>query len=58
MIRVILAFIVIFGLFFFGIKAIRDMTGKELWSLTKLLTYSAGCAILTLVFLITLVVLF
>ena len=56
--RVILAFIVIFSLFFFGIKAIRDMTGKELWSLTKLLTYSAVCAILTLVFLITLVVLF
>ena len=56
--RVILAFIVIFGLFFFGIKAIRDMTGKEMWSLTKLLTYSAVCAILTLVFLITLVVLF
>ena len=58
MFKVILAFIVIFGLFFFGIKAIRDMTGKELWSATKLLTYSAVCAILTLVFLITLVVLF
>jgi hypothetical protein len=58
MIRVILAFIVIFGLFFFGIRAVREMTGKELWSATKLLTYSAVCAILTLVFLITLVVLF
>jgi hypothetical protein len=58
MFKVILAFIVIFGLFFFGIKAIRDMTGKELWTSTKLLTYSAVCAILTLVFLITLVVLF
>jgi len=58
MFRVILAFLVIFGLFFFGIKAVRDMTGKELWSMTKLLTYSVVCAILTLVFLITLVVLF
>jgi hypothetical protein len=58
MFKVILAFIVIFGLFFLGIKAVRDMTGKELWSATKLLTYSAVCAILTLAFLITLVVLF
>jgi hypothetical protein len=58
MIRVIFAFLIIFGLFFFGIKAVRDMTGKDLWSMTKLLTYSLICAMLTLVFLITLVVLF
>jgi len=58
MFKIILAFAVIFGLFFFGIKTVREMTGKELWSATTLLTYSAICAILTLVFLITLVVLF
>jgi hypothetical protein len=58
MFKVILAFVVIFGLFFLGIRAVQEMTGKELWSATKLLTYSAVCAILTLVFLITLVVLF
>ncbi len=58
MIRVVLAFVVIFGLFFFGIRAVRDMSGKERWEITKLLTYSAVCAILTLVFLIALVVLF
>jgi len=58
MIRIVLAFVVIFGLFFVGIKTVREMTGKELWSATKLLTYSAVCAILTLVFLIALVVLF
>ena len=58
MIRVVLAFAVIFGLFFFGIRAVRDMTGQERWELTKLLTYSAVCAILTLVFLIAFVVLF
>jgi hypothetical protein len=58
MIRVIIAFVVIFGLFFLGIRALRDMTGKERWELAKLLTYSAFCAILTLVFLIALVVLF
>ena len=58
MIRAILAFAVIFGLFFYGIRAVRDMTGRERWDLTKLLTYSAVCAILTLVVLITLVVVF
>ena len=58
MIRVILAFVVIFGLFFFGIKAVREMTGKELWSMTKLLTYSIICAILTLTTLILIVVTF
>jgi len=58
MIRVVLAFVVIFGLFFFGIRAVRDMAGQERWELAKLLTYSAVCAILTLIFLIALVVLF
>ena len=58
MIRVIFAFVIVFVLFFFGILAVRDMTGKERWELAKLLTYSAICAILTLGFLITLVVLF
>jgi uncharacterized RDD family membrane protein YckC len=58
MIRVVLAFAVIFGLFFFGIRAVRSMTGRERWDLARLLTYSAVCAILTLVFLTALVVLF
>ena len=58
MIRVFLAFVIIFVLFFYGIQAVRDMSGKERWELAKLLTYSAFCAILTLVFLIALVVLF
>jgi hypothetical protein len=58
MIRVFLAFVIIFVLFFYGIQAVRDMSGKERWELARLLTYSAFCAILTLVFLIALVVLF
>jgi hypothetical protein len=58
MIRVILAFFFIFGVFFFGIQAIRNMTGKEVWSLTKLLTYSLFCAILTIATLISIVVIF
>jgi hypothetical protein len=58
MFKVLLAFVVIFGLFFVGIQAVRDMTGKEMWSLTKLLTYSSFCAILTITTLISIVVIF
>jgi hypothetical protein len=58
MFKVLLAFVVIFGLFFVGIQAVRDMTGKEMWSLTKLLTYSLFCAILTITTLISIVVIF
>jgi hypothetical protein len=58
MIRIILAFVIVFVLFFFGIQYLRNMSGKESWSLIKLLTYSAVCAILTFGSLVALVVLF
>ena len=58
MIRIIFAFVVVFGLFFFGIRAVRDMTGRERWDTSELLTYSAICAILTVVFLTAFVVVF
>jgi hypothetical protein len=58
MIRILLAFLVVFGMFFFGINAVREMTGRDRWALTKLLTYSLACAILTSATLIMLVILF
>jgi hypothetical protein len=58
MIKVWLAFIVVFGIFFFGIKAVREMTGMEQWALTKYLVYSIICAVLTLSVLISIVVIF
>lgn len=58
MIRILLAFVVVFGMFFFGIRHMRNMSGKETWSLVKLLTYSVFCAILTFGSLLALVVLF
>lgn len=58
MIRVILAFVVIFGLFFFGIRAVREMTNKERWTLAKYLTYSLGLSIFTLAVMIAIVVIF
>lgn len=48
MIRIILAFLVVFGAFYFGIDTVRNMTGKEQWSLTKTVLYSIMCAVLTI----------
>jgi len=58
MFKIILAFLFVFGLFFFGIRAVRDMTGKDKWALTKLVGYSIICAVLTLAALIAIVVIF
>ena len=58
MIKLVLAFVVVFVLFFFGIKTVREMTGKEQWQLTKYLGYSIVCTVLTIAALIALVVLF
>lgn len=49
MIRIILAFLVVFSAFYFGIDAFRHMTGREKWNLTKLATYSTMCAVLTII---------
>lgn len=58
MIRVIFAFLIVFGLFFFGIKSVREMTGKEALALTKILGYSILCSLLTIAVLISIVVIF
>lgn len=41
-----------------GIAQIRCMTGKELWSLTKLAAYSMICALVALLLLAGIVILF
>jgi hypothetical protein len=58
MIRMIFAFVVIFLIFFFGIKTFIQLSGKDRWVITKLLAYSLLCAIITTVFLVSIVVLF
>lgn len=58
MIKIILAFLIVFGVFFFGIKSVREMTGMEQWVLTKYVLYSILCSVITLVVLITIVMLF
>jgi hypothetical protein len=58
MIKVILAFVVLFVLFFAGITLARNMTGKEALALTKMLGYSIICTVLTIAVLISIVVIF
>ena len=58
MIKVLLFFVLIFTLFFLGIKTIRNITGKEALALTKIVGYSIVCAILTVAVLISIVVIF
>lgn len=58
MLNSIIAFLILFGFFFFGIRAFRDTTRKEKWQLTKLVAYSTICAILTLLMLVAIVILF
>jgi hypothetical protein len=58
MIKVLLFFVLIFGIFFLGIKTLRNITGKEALVLTKIVMYSIICAILTMAVLISIVVIF
>ena len=58
MIKVLLFFVLIFGLFFLGIKTVRNLTGKDALALTKIVGYSIICAVLTVSVLISIVVIF
>lgn len=58
MIKIILAFLFVFFVFYFGIQSVRSMTGQDQLALTKLLVYSIMCALMTVVSLIVIVVLF
>jgi hypothetical protein len=58
MIKIILAFLFVFGLFYFGIQGVKSMTGQDQLALTKLLVYSIMCALMAIVSLIIIVVLF
>ena len=58
MFKIILAFLFVFFVFYFGIKGVRSMKGQDQLALTKLLVYSIMCALMTVVSLIVIVVLF
>jgi hypothetical protein len=56
--RALLAFAVLFCFFYYGIIGLRAVTKKQAWHLTKLLTYSTICSVLSIVVLTTIVILF
>ena len=58
MIRVILFWLILFALFFFGFKTLRSLSGKEAWALTKLTAYAILCSLLATSLLIGIVILF
>ena len=58
MIRVVGFFLILWGCVTLSIIQVRQMTGKELWSATKVLTFSLVCAIITFVILSLIVFLF
>lgn len=58
MIRIMLTFVVLFAVFFVGLKSVSKFTKKETWALTKLVGYSTLCATLTLGVLSLIVILF
>jgi hypothetical protein len=58
MFKIVLMFVIVFAIFFFGIQSARSLSGKEGWALTKLVTYSIICAVLTIAALTTIVLIF
>ena len=58
MIKMILAFISLFVIFFVSIDLFRKFTKKEQWKVVKIASYSLIISILVIIVLTTLVVLF
>lgn len=58
MIRLLIAFLFLFGVFFLGIRAAREMTSAEALGMVKTISYSLLCSLLTLFSLVMIVVLF
>jgi hypothetical protein len=58
MIKVIGIFLILFGIFFIGIQAVRSLSGTEVLALTKLIGYSIICVVLTMIALTGFVLIF
>lgn len=58
MVKMIIAFISLFVIFFFGIDIFRKLTGKAKIDLTKWLAYSITCTLLTTLFVAIIILLF
>ncbi len=58
MIKMLLAFLIVFFVLYFGIPQYRELTGKKKWDLVKLILFSALCAVISIGLLVLFVVLF
>jgi hypothetical protein len=58
MIKMLIAFISLFIIFFMGIDLFRKLTNREKWSFVKLASYSIVIAVLTVFVLVGIVILF
>jgi hypothetical protein len=58
MIRLLLAFLVIFAVFYFGLPLLRSLTGQQKMTLIKNVVWSLICAALTVLSIVTIVILF
>lgn len=58
MIRALALFLILFAIFFFGIKGFIALTGKEKLELTKTLVYSIVCTVVAMLVIVAIVVLF
>lgn len=58
MIKMFLAFLIVFFVMYFGIPQYRNLTGKHKWDLAKLFLFSLMCAVLSIGLLVVFVILF
>jgi hypothetical protein len=58
MIKILLTFIFVFALFYFGIEAFNKMTKAEKWDFAKTFSYSLALSLVVVVCLVSMVVLF
>lgn len=58
MIKFLLTFIILAVIIGFGIKMVRQMTGKERWALTKTIGYATICSLLAITVMTFIVLIF
>ena len=56
--KMIMAFVFLFIIFYTGIEIFRKLTGKEKWDIAKNFSYSVAISLFVIAFLVVLVVLF
>ena len=56
--KMIMAFVFLFIIFYTGLEIFRSMTGKEKWEVAKTFSYSVAISLFVIAFLVVLVVLF